>query len=87
MPLTPGLRWEVLRALERAREDVAHGYPSLGTALRCRRLSERAQIEVDRAVDDVLFEVPAEQLVAAALSEGGKKIFDWKWTFTHRLSF
>ncbi|HYI00802.1 hypothetical protein [Hyalangium sp.] len=72
MPLTAALRFEVLQGLEKARQKVARGHPSLHAALHYLRLTARAWTEVGRAVDDVLFEVPAEHLEPAALSEGGQ---------------
>ena len=72
MPLSPALRFEVLQALEKARQHVAHGHPSLKVALHFLRLTQRAWVEVDRALDAVRFDVPAELLEEAALSEGGK---------------
>jgi hypothetical protein len=69
MPVTVALRWEVLRGLEKAREHVARGHPSLHAALHSLRLTARAWAEVDRALDDVRFEVPAEHLERAALSD------------------
>jgi hypothetical protein len=71
MPLTAALRFEVLQGLEKARQKVARGHPSLHAALHYLRLTARAWAEMDRALDDVRFEVPAEHLEAAALSEGG----------------
>ncbi|MFL5344376.1 MAG: hypothetical protein ACJ8AT_06270 [Hyalangium sp.] len=71
-PQQAGLRWEVLRALGQAMEGVAHGHPSLSTAFHYLRLTERAWVEVDRALDDVRFEVPAEQFVAVAESQGAQ---------------
>jgi hypothetical protein len=70
--MMPALRFEVLQALERARDRVAHGSPTLHAALHYLRLTKRAWAEVDRALDEVRFEVPKEQLVAAARSEGGQ---------------
>jgi len=70
----PGvLRFAVLTALERARERVAHGHPSLCSALKYQRLSARAWAEVDRAVDDVRFELgpaPFAWAPRAARGEG-----------------
>lgn len=72
MPLTPALRFEVLQALATARGKVAHGAPTLRAALHYLRLTERAWAEVDRALDEVRFEVTGAQLEAVALSEGGQ---------------
>jgi hypothetical protein len=71
MPLTAALRFEVLQGLEKARQKVARGHPSIHAALHYLKLT-RAWAEVDRALDDVRFELPAEQLEPAALSEGGQ---------------
>jgi hypothetical protein len=72
MSLTPALRFEVLQALAHAAERVAHGAPTLHAALHYLRLTQRARAEADRALDEVRFEVPAEQLEAVALTEGGQ---------------
>lgn len=66
------LRFEVLTGLEKARERVARGAPTLPVALHYLRLTPRAWAEVDRALDEVRFEVPAEQLEAVALSQGSQ---------------
>lgn len=49
-------RFAVLRALERARERIARGHPSIACALKPERLTERAWVELDRTVDDVRWE-------------------------------
>lgn len=56
------LRHAVLTALERAREAVARGRPSLRVALWYLRLDDRTWSEVDRALDDVRFEPGSEPL-------------------------
>jgi hypothetical protein len=70
MPLTPALRFEVLQALEKARRHVAHGAPTLHVAFHLQRLTPQAWVQVDRALDDVRFTVPAEELVKTALAQG-----------------
>lgn len=73
MPLLmAGVRWAALRALERARENVAHGHPSLAASLHYQRasLSDWAWAEADRAIDAVRFDVTAAQLEPAARSHG-----------------
>ncbi|HVG57675.1 MAG TPA: hypothetical protein VNA24_03920 [Hyalangium sp.] len=69
MPLTPALRFEVLQALEKARQRVAHGTPTLKAAFHYQRLTTKAWVEVDRALDDVRFTVALEALVETALSQ------------------
>ncbi|KFE60114.1 hypothetical protein [Hyalangium minutum] len=69
--VSPALRWEVLRALDKAAEDVAHGHPSLQVAFHYLRLTKAAWAEVDKALDAVRFDVRAELLEEFALSEGG----------------
>lgn len=59
------LRHEVLTALEKARERVARGYPTLHAALWYLRLSDKAWAEVDKALDDVRFEPGPEPLDSA----------------------
>ncbi len=56
------LRHAVITALERAREAVARGRPSLRVALWYQRLDDRASAEVDRAVDAIRFEPGREPL-------------------------
>jgi hypothetical protein len=68
-PLIPALRWEVLTALAKARENVARGSPSVALALRYQRLTEKGRIEADKAIDDVRFEVPGGELLATALQQ------------------
>ena len=68
--VAPALRFEVLQALERAQENVARGRPTLHSAFYLLDLSARAWAEVDKAMDDVRFEVPPEALEATALSAG-----------------
>ena len=70
--LKEALRFAVLQALERARQRVARGLPSLHAAWHYMRLSDSVWAEVDKAMDTVRFEVPAELLTTAALSEGAK---------------
>jgi hypothetical protein len=72
MALTPALRFEVLRALELARERVAHGYPSLQAALHPMRLTPKAWAEVDRAVDDVRFDLGAAPSTEPPLRRPGE---------------
>jgi hypothetical protein len=56
MPLTPALRFEVLKALLVARERVARGTPNLQTAIYYQKLTERGWAEVDRVIDGVRFD-------------------------------
>jgi hypothetical protein len=65
------LRFMVLGALEKAREKVARGHPSLRVALHYMRLTDKEWAEVDRAVDDVRFEPrPAPFTLVPRLQRG-----------------
>jgi hypothetical protein len=65
------LRFQVLKALEKARDAVARGHPSLAVAFHYMRLTDKEWTEVDRAVDDVRFEPrPAPFILVPLLQRG-----------------
>ena len=56
------LRHTLTTALEQLRARVASGWPSLHSAARGLRLSEKARVELDKLLDAVRFDATPEQL-------------------------